>query len=325
MIVYLIPFFLYALSQFDTRNRGIFIFLISLSLFLILALRDNIGYDYINYTDIYYSYSLEKTQLIPKYILNFSFLFKDHHYFFFIYSFSTIYFIYKSAIKNNNIYFLVLFIALPGFFIESFTLLKQSLALSLVIYGYVMKENKNKNYYFPLIFACLTHLSALPFVLFFLAYSIFVSLRKTIVLTIIILLQFTVLALEYLSEYLPNINFYSGDESYGYKMLLFYLLFFLFFSKKLYKTNCDSFVIILLGIIFFFYVNQIYYVYNRIVYYFFIPFLFLDYKELLKINKKFLFTLILFILFIVSLNFKTYTSGDDGSMIPYKTILKDIF
>ena len=106
MIVYLIPFLLYVLSQFDLRYRGMFIFLISLSLFLTLALRDNIGYDYNNYTDIYYSYSLEKIELIPKYILDFSFSFKDHRYFFFIYSLSTIYFIYKSAIQSNNIYFL---------------------------------------------------------------------------------------------------------------------------------------------------------------------------------------------------------------------------
>ena len=325
MIVYLIPFLLYVLSQFDLRYRGMFIFLISLSLFLTLALRYNIGYDYNNYTDIYYSYSLEKIELIPKYILDFSFSFKDHRYFFFIYSLSTIYFIYKSAIQSNNIYFLVLYIALPGFFIESFTLIKQSLALSLVIYGYAMKENKNKNYYFPLVFACLTHLTALPFVLFFLTYNRFVSLRKTIVLSIIILIQFLVFALEYLSEYLPNINFYNGDESYGYKMFIFYLLFFLFFSKKLYKTNRDNFIIIILGLILFFYTNQIYYVYNRVAYYFFIPFLFLGYKELLKINKRALFTLILFVLFIISLNLKTFPNGDHGSMIPYKTILKHIF
>ena len=109
------------------------------------------------------------------------------------------------------------------------------------------------------------------------------------------------------------------------KELINEFLGFQWYIKKLYKTNRDNFIIIILGLILFFYANQIYYVYNRVAYYFFIPFLFLDYKELLKINKRALFTLILFVLFIISLNLKTFPNGDNGSMIPYKTILKHIF
>lgn len=321
MIPYFLPIILYLLYTTFNLNKRIIINLISLSIFLLLALRENVGYDYVNYSELYKAGFLP-VEPLSKLLTNFSFIFDDYHFYFFIFSLITIYIIRRVAIINDSVIFLVVYICLPGFYIESFSLVRQTLAQSLVIYGYCLYRS-DKNYYkIPLILACLTHFSAILFVTCFFLLTIFK--RKKIVIVIILATSSILLSvfISYFTVYFPRLSYYQGDNEYGFDQFIFYLVLFLVIFSNLFKNNKTEFYLIFLGLCFMFSGISIDGVFIRMTYYFLIPFLFYKWNYIFnskEINSLFWMTLFIF-LFFYSLKIKTF--NDDGSMVPYKTYLK---
>ena len=156
MAFYLIPLLIYFVYVFGFLNKKTSINIFCLSIFLLLALRENIGYDYTAYSMKYEDGHLP-LEPISALLTQFSFLFNNSKFYFAIFAFFTIYFIWKVAIMHNNINFLLMYFLLPGYYIESFTLVRQALAVSLVIYGVSLLINKNKYYWIPIVLSVLTH------------------------------------------------------------------------------------------------------------------------------------------------------------------------
>ena len=327
MAFYLIPLLIYFVYVFGFLNKKTSINIFCLSIFLLLALRENIGYDYTAYSMKYEDGHLP-LEPISALLTQFSFLFNNSKFYFAIFAFFTIYFIWKVAIMHNNINFLLMYFLLPGYYIESFTLVRQALAVSLVIYGVSLLINKNKYYWIPIVLSVLTHFSAIFFVpfLFLLIILKNKNVRVVVAISFLILSSYFNLIREEMIYYFPRLIWYDGSQQYGFGQLFFFSTLFLIVLPKLYNSNNLFFYIILLGISFTFFAISIDGVFIRLSYYFFIPFLFYNWK-IMFFNRKvktLLWVLIFVPQFLYNLKIKTFDNFEN-SMLPYKTfVLKKI-
>lgn len=323
MIPFLIPILIYFIYVFFNLNKKVSINLISLSMFLLLALRENVGWDYSNYT-LHYQKEILPFEPVSALLTQFSYLFNDPKYFFAIFAFFTIFIIRKVAIMNNSVVFLMMYIVLPGFFIESFTLVRQTLALSLVIYG-ISLYNKNNNYFWILlIIACFTHYSAIPFSVIFMFFSLLKNKKLIAIFGIsipFIFLSIATIRAEMMA-YFPVLIWYDGTQQYGFSQLYLFAFIFVITSMKMYKLNSTIFWIILIGLFLTLAVISIDGVFIRLGYYFFIPFLFHRWNKILFTkNINTFFWIIIFIpLFLYGLKLKTLDNFEN-SMLPYKTFI----
>ena len=240
--------FIYFVHIFNL-NKKLTINIISLSIFLLLALRENVGYDYSSY-QILYQDRILPIEPISFLLTKISHFFNDPKYFFMIFAFFTILLIRRVAIMNNSVLFLVIYILLPGFFVESFTIVRQSLALSFVIYGISLYINKNKYFILPLILACLTHYTPLPFVLIFL---LFVFLKNPRIQTAVGILipfffYFTSEIRDTLTSYFPMLIWYDGSQQHGFSLLALFTFIFLITANKIYSSKRIFFWTILSGL-----------------------------------------------------------------------------
>ena len=291
-------------------------------MFLLLALRQDIGYDYENYVEMYNN-NFIPIEPLSGLLTSFSFLFNDYRYYFMIFAFLTIFLVRKVAIMNNSVVFMMLYLFLPGFFLESFTLVRQSLAISFVIYALSLYMNNKRFYWIPLVLACLTHFSA---ILFYLTFIVLISvknkkLRYMIILSILLISFYFAVMLQYLIPYFPKLIWYNGVNQYGFGQFILYLSLFSIISYKLFAFAKTYFNIVLIGLCFMFAGLNIDGVFIRLTYYFLIPFLFYRWNYIFskqKINSAFWLSIFL-VFFIYSLKLKTF--NDTGSLTPYKSFI----
>lgn len=323
MIPYLIPFIAYFL--FLKKDKQFLINLISLLAFLLLALRIDNGYDYANYVSLYDSNQLP-SEYISSIITQITFLFNDSKYYFLIFGFCTILLIRSAAIKNNSLLILLSYLLLPGFYIESFTLIRQSLSIALVIYGLSLFNSDNKYFYLAIIASTLIHFTSILFVITFFLILLFNknSLSKIIICFSVILISFNVAEISsILIQSFPKINLFDGSNKYGYSQLLFYLFLFVVLGQSIFKLKKLFYYITLIGLFLTFILISYDGVFIRLCYYFFTPFLFLKWDNILKFKiKNYIWILILIPFFIIGLNQKTFYKNPN-SMIPYKTFLNE--
>lgn len=323
MIFYLIPIIIYFIYVFFNLNKKASINLISLSMFLLLALRENVGWDYSNYT-LKYQNEILPFEPVSALLTQFSFLFNDPKYFFAIFAFFTIFIIRKVAIMNNSVIFLMMYFVLPGFFIESFTLVRQALALSLVIYGISLYTKNNNHFWIPLIIACFTHFSAIPFTVIFMFFSLLKNKKLITIFGISIpfLFFFMNIIRTKMIVYFPFLIWYDGTQQYGFSQLYLFAFIFVITSWKMYKLNSVIFWIILIGLFLTLAVISIDGVFIRLSYYFFIPFLFHRWNKILftKNIKTFFWVIIFLPLFVYGIKIKTIDNFEN-SMLPYKTFI----
>jgi hypothetical protein len=323
MILYILPIIIYFIYVFFYLNKKVSINLISLSMFLLLALRENVGYDYSNY-ELHYQNRILPLEPISALLTQFSYLFNDPKYFFTIFAFFTIFIVRKVAIMNNSVVFLLMYLVLPGFFIESFTLVRQTLALSLVIYGVSLYIKNNNYYWILLIISCLTHFSAIPFTLIFLFFSLLKN--KKLIATFGIFIPFIFIFINTIKEemivYFPRLISYDGSQQYGFSQLALFAIIFVITSWKMYELHRVFFWTILIGLFLTYAVISIDGVFIRLSYYFFVPFLFHGWNNILftKNIKTFYWVIIFLPLFVYSLKIKTFDNFEN-SMLPYKTFL----
>lgn len=131
-----------------------------LGLFLILmvgATRFEIGYDYFNYVSFYSEYIPDYIEPIFRIsILLMNYLGFNYEFYFFIYSAVTILVLFYAIVKYTHYRntALLLFVLIPGLYLNSFSIIRQSIALSfffLAVYYLVSEPRLFKFWFFSLV------------------------------------------------------------------------------------------------------------------------------------------------------------------------------
>jgi hypothetical protein len=178
---------------------------LTLALVIVIAgFRSHVGADY----DSYVVWYIDKTrdcdfELGFLAILNlFRFFGLSHYYFFFFFSFFTYLFFYLGLRKytvNANVAF-VIFLLLPGLFLNSLSFVRQAFSMSISFYAFYYLINKKYLIYSILmLIGVLIHSSSLlPFVLFTLVF-LFESKIKALHLYLLLILSMIISQINYLS------------------------------------------------------------------------------------------------------------------------------
>lgn len=233
---------------------------------LIAALRYNVGTDYPNYIYIFeYLHQYEIGKLEPLYfILNqiIFYLKLDAQWLFVITSFICIYFIYKTACYYHRGWFILFFLLF--WYFASLNLVRQMTALGIMSYGFHCLLNGRHNKFFcSLIFALGFHYSVLFLLPLFFIKNIRISWLSGILIlisTIVIITQFNIIQLIFSSGYFESskygvyaINEYNRESEIGSGIgILIQLLaplLIVFFSHKIQLQQRYS-IVVLLSIIF---------------------------------------------------------------------------
>ena len=162
VLIYFLPFFITCMSYESRHFYKLFTILTGFLLFIIIGFRDNIGYDYHNYTLHYYNqYSFSEP--LSYFLTQLTWSFENHIYFFSVFAFITILPIVMSSLQHKSYMILLLYICIPGFFLDSFSLVRQAAATSfcILMYSYLLKKHVFKSVICAL-FALFLHISSLP-------------------------------------------------------------------------------------------------------------------------------------------------------------------
>jgi len=297
-------------------NEKLKITLISISTFIVLGFRDSVGYDFHQYVNLYEERFLPK-EYLAKLVYKFSFIFEAPASFFLIYAFLTCIFVWLSALKVNKVSVVVLYVLIPLYYIESFTIVRQGLAIAVAMYSYSLYIEKDKSYFFWLIMVPFFHLSAVPYVLFFSALVLVGEGLRLWVIFLVVMLGLGMNELyPLLTEVIPKLSWYQGENTYGNKYFLMLLMLTGASIVTMYREKPGSIGIylVLTGLFLFYVLQQLDAVLIRSVYFFFIPFLFYNWSKVcgyLRIHKALWFT-VFGSIFWVAMEVKS------GWMLPYK-------
>lgn len=234
IISFLISTFFYSLHNKQKKNKELYLFFAFMIPFFISSLRYNVGTDYKNYENMYQGIASGKiatrgfevgTLLIYK-VAN---ILGNSQYVFAISAFLTLFFIFHAIEYVNKeyrtlVYFCYIFLYFPS----SFNVIRQSLAMAIIFYGYKFLICKNiKKWCFTIMLATLFHSSAIICMpIYFL-----VTMRRQVIKLLIILIFF-IMALNYqffldiISKKLPILAYYSSyaeNNAQDSKNLLFFL------------------------------------------------------------------------------------------------------
>ncbi|MEZ9866561.1 EpsG family protein [Vibrio sp. 10N.261.51.A4] len=235
------------------------------ALFLIVMLsatRLEIGYDYFNYVGFYSVHLPESLEPLFKLSINLMNSF-DLHYreFFFIYSIVTIFVLYIAIAKYTPYRksALLIFILIPGLYLNSFSIIRQSIAASFVFFAiyYLIYEKKYVKFWVLSLIAICFHY---PVVLVVLLVSLFKSLLNKegsfkfycfIVMTSLVIYKAGVASFVLSmigGKYSLYASFVQPVSVLKLLVLNFYILILLCFKKQFIKDERDVFVVNLLVI-----------------------------------------------------------------------------
>lgn len=150
------------------KNTG----LIANVLFLFMALRVGVGYDYYAYKELVLKqvpdYSLNRIEPLSRVLMDIAY---NTHYqiFFIISSFIIVFFIYRTSIKfsEDPSFSIIVYILFPLFFLEHLSIVRNGMAIIIVLYSLVFLVKKSYvKFLLWIIIASLFHESALIAVLF---------------------------------------------------------------------------------------------------------------------------------------------------------------
>ncbi len=330
MIIYILLFtsiILIGLSKLAIKDTLIFIIL-----FLFSALRFDVGYDYSTYYNVI-NYQDEGNYFrfgsIDKLLIDIARDISFYQFYFIITSFFTLYLISTTVKKYSDNYFLsiLIFITIPIFYLMSFSIIRQFLAIAIVFYAirFIINRNLFKFIIFVLI-ASLFHYSALISLPMYFLYR--VKFTKIFSLIIIFL---SIFISPFLSKililYFPYYSNYFNNASHGKSLLyfLFFILIFIFMHYKYIKDYRTSFYfnVYTIGISLYIMFIQLGDVGIRISYYYLIFLIFLI-PSILKIYKvkQAYFIMIILTLFIYIFNFYLFEKNNyKNAYIPYNIFL----
>ena len=203
-------------SKTELRKKAYFCFLV---LFFFSAIRYGIGYDYYAYMKMVLNntedYSIERIEPLSRVLL--STAYHTHYQVFFVLSsFLTIFPLYRACIKLsiNPAYSLIIYFLFPVYYLESFSIIRNAVAYSIVLYSFVVLNERKYLYSVVLIvIAALFHKSALISLLF---YFIFFIKPGRLLNIIFYLSSFAISAflLEAISQYADLFFLLSDVEKY---------------------------------------------------------------------------------------------------------------
>lgn len=355
MIGYILLFFLLLVLSRDANNNIRAYIHMGIVLFLFCALRYEIGFDYRLYTnlmqgyalhDTYYTTRMEELEPISSFLLRFCSQTDTH--LFFVISSAIIIGGYFYAIMNSSKYpveSVWLFIALPFFFMDSLSIVRNALAYACVFLAMVLFDDKEKGKWYKLglvIAAFMFHSSGIIGLLIFVPWQKIKLPFLWVIFIGSIVLGFSVITpvLEYIPFLGPYIAgqfdiYINGDlELQGgnlMKILILGLtLVILIFYQRIREAEGEKFAyymgIIVVGGSFYAMFLDFPHVGQRFCSYFFNPLLVVlpTLLHSLKINKQLIIAgcLCLFILYTMNMHDGTVDNHGQSAVYPYRTIVE---
>ncbi|WP_342775884.1 EpsG family protein [Shewanella canadensis] len=316
------PFMFLFLLLYNTHRSSLKMlvgFYMLLTIFLILALRYDVGWDYMSYSKAF-KYGYDNFEYLSSLIFDISRFLGSVNYVFLIYAFLTILPLLLVFYLERKLSFIVCYISLPFFFIESFSVIRQEVALSFCILGYLLYLRRDIKAFLVLMVAVGFHSSAIVFLLMIIVLWFGNRLVKLCILTsLVILAVYFDSIFSLFIPFFPTLSFYNSGSSYG---LLSVLSVFLLFIISLNKSdNLEHYYLILVGIILNIILLNFDSALARLCWYFYIPFCFLTWSRFffkLKVGHWFFY---LVMLFLYSYSLMLKSSLENGSYLPYQTIL----
>ena len=252
MMLYSLLFAYLAMKVKKKNNKFIFIILAVFPIFFVSAFRYDVGTDYLyRYANDYLDFSSGVD------IVNIEFLFKilmkiclcfsnDYVILFIVTSFLIIFFLVLSIYKNSkNIFLSFAVFLLGGFFFQSLNLVRQYIAIAIIIFSYKYMFNNKKKWILSIIIATLFHSVSLIFVCAILLYKKEINIKEFIIaIAMVIILGNVVLNLFFnivaTSNY-NNIQKYAAYfNKYGkinFSSLIPEILIYIYFYYISYKTK----------------------------------------------------------------------------------------
>ena len=349
LFIYIILFFISALLfSYGNRvkNKGLKTILKIISIIipvLIAGLRYNVGTDYENYVNSYFlvtndNYRIEIFHKLVVMIVQHTFNY--YQYIFLIYALVTILIAYKAIddykIDNKNT-FILTYAYLMLYFIMSLNLMRQCLAVAIIMYS--MKYIYNKKIYkyiFCIILATLVHTSALIILPFGIVNIISKDAKKGIIISLIVYITFSIFLLlipvsilnniPFINKFLNYVNINESLTGTGFGIIIKQspiLLLCACFYKKMIKNdaNIKQWIAMEILNIIFLYVGFINIALNRFSMYFSFATIFIiqDFYGVIKkdlYNK--IFTQIIMIIVITSIMIYNVYYLNIGELLPYQ-------
>lgn len=334
MLFYFILFLvvlLIGLSKFKYKNV-----LIIIILFIVHAIRFDIGFDFPSYYNIVDGYISNKIVFLRLGPITGGIAYISHYYdftqlFFIITSFIFFLFFYLTVRDFSDDYLLsiLVFLAFPFLYISSFCFIKQFLSLSIIFFAsrYII-EKKPIKYFICVVIASLFHISSiLCFILYFFRYIklniiVFYGLLVTSFILFPLISDGIFLIFPQYSYYIDLDNIVKGGA--GIQVLLNVLIVIIHFilKRKKYEVNSEIyFNIVLFGVLLFNALMPIGPTGTRVAttYLIFLVLLLPKAFYFKYYNYKYLFIVfICFILFMLSL-FMGAKPGTRSPTVPYQT------
>lgn len=327
----------------DTKVKKICVCIGLLIPILISALRWNVGSDFMVYVNKFNWYNGnigDSFEFLYFIIINISKLLGNVQFMFSIYSILTVVFVYKALKYNKEKYPIALtfFIYIFLYFIQSFNIMRQLLAVAIIFYAYrYLYERNIKKFIFFNILACLSHTTA---IFFFPVYFMFFKNKeknrkirfKQILYFILIIV--VVLNFDKVINQLTNMNAFERYSLYSEKVAsknrtailkVMLLIYFFIFRKKYVKyddRNNTYILLFIIGTILEFLGYNSPYI-KRIAMYFSISEIYLlgCMPKLFKNNNTRIFIVFGIILYVLAFFILSYYILRQANVIPYNSIL----
>lgn len=255
----LIPYFLMAAIMFaivvNKGNRKKKATLCFLLMFVFSAIRYGIGYDYYGYMKAVLhnveDYTLDRFEPFSKILVEIG---HETHFqlFFALASFITLYPVYRASLNLsiNPAFSLFVYFLFPIYYLESFSIVRNAIAYSLVLYAYVLLYKKKKfGSVIMIIIAMMFHKSAAIGILIFPIYYLKIGIKWQLI-AFIASFAFSNVATKLIGEYsqiIPYLNIvehyaeYARSEGGSMKYILNFLCIYNFILwNKMIKFNPDN-------------------------------------------------------------------------------------
>lgn len=320
-------------------NANIFQILAFGLIVFFVGFRFETGYDWAMYRN-FFEYNTFHSGIEFGYVFLIKILryfFNDYQSLFLFTALMTYIFIYL-GIKKYTIHTsiaLALFLLIPGFFLNSLTIIRQELAIAITFYAFsFLVEKKYSKYLLLMIIAFSIHYSvAIAFfthlVIWYFAPKIKYNYFYFIVIFSLFFLNFNIGSLVYYFAQGARYEFYQSGESVSILkifILNFLSLFYVYFSRKIVNKSVYNIYIVAFVVVNVVYLNLFSSVIalSRIAYYFKIFEIVLVAQLLFIFDKKARVLILLFIvlfystLFVSALKFDMAETRTENNLIPYK-------
>ena len=324
-IVYFIPMFILFFGMSNRKNiRHVAIFFGSISLVVIAGLRFEVGFDYSEYL---WRLSENIPPREPLSVLIFQLIRAAGVFelYFLIYSLFTIGILFDIARRSGNAWIIINYVALPWFFHESFSAIRQGLSISFSVaayYYYIRRENSPFLAYGLL--SILSHFAAIPFVmtLLFLNASSGRIIRVVLVFLLCIVAYYFDYIYELLADQIGILRFYSSGTQFGAGQLVLLLL--LVFVAGGSVRLRDHELILWVGVLVFYICLSLDFALSRLAWYFFVPLLWIQWDIIFRrVRLKGFWKLLPYcgLCVLIGVNLLVKSTDDRNSLVPYQTII----